>query len=273
MEEPTGGTGSEAAPGTGTPGVVDIIGTIKQAFRICYEHPKEFIGMAAVVYLPGLALGLLQMANEERWWENMNTVDPQRGLIGLFALILGIAGFILFIYFVGSVTLLTAYALDKRPLGWTDAFAWVRDRDLFWGIFLVLLLTGLAVFGGLLLLIIPGIIFGTWFALSPQVRILSDIRGRKALKESRRIVKPIFWETLLLIAIIFIPIAIPMWIAQGTFAALFGFFSISPARIIAPTLISYIVGVLWGPVVIVGVTLLYINRVGGLEALRKDLFL
>jgi len=53
-------------------------------------------------------------------------------------------------------------------------------------------LVGLCVFGGFLLLIIPGIIFTVWFAFSEYVLIDEGIKGSKALSRSKELVKGFF---------------------------------------------------------------------------------
>lgn len=54
---------------------------------------------------------------------------------------------------------------------------------------LVVVLTGLAVLGGLILLIIPGIIFAVWFAFSNYTLVLEDKRSIEAMKASKALVK------------------------------------------------------------------------------------
>lgn len=57
------------------------------------------------------------------------------------------------------------------------------------------LLAGLAVAGGFLLLIIPGIIFSYWFAFTSQVVVLENLSGTAALSRSKQLVKSRFWKT------------------------------------------------------------------------------
>ncbi|MBU0478607.1 DUF4339 domain-containing protein [bacterium] len=54
----------------------------------------------------------------------------------------------------------------------------------------------MAVAGGLLLLIIPGIIFAVWFSLAGYVRIIEGIGGIAALKRSKQLVKGNWWYVL-----------------------------------------------------------------------------
>lgn len=56
------------------------------------------------------------------------------------------------------------------------------------------LLAGLAVVGGLLLLIIPGIIFSYWFAFTTQIVVIENLSGTAALSRSKQLVNGRFWK-------------------------------------------------------------------------------
>lgn len=68
--------------------------------------------------------------------------------------------------------------------------AWSKIGPLFW----VSILVGLAVFGGTLLFIIPGIIFAVWFFFASYIAILENVRGTKALSESKKLVSGMWWS-------------------------------------------------------------------------------
>ncbi len=56
------------------------------------------------------------------------------------------------------------------------------------------LLAGLAVLGGFLLLVVPGLIFLVWFSQSAYVVVNEDLSGVAALKRSRQLVRNRFWD-------------------------------------------------------------------------------
>jgi hypothetical protein len=74
------------------------------------------------------------------------------------------------------------------------------------------ILFGLAVMGGMILLIIPGILFAIWFGLYQHVVVLESIAGQKALGRSKKLVSP-HWTTFLALGLI-------VWVI--TVAAQFG---------------------------------------------------
>ncbi len=65
----------------------------------------------------------------------------------------------------------------------------------FFPYFVALLLSGLATAFGYLLLIVPGILFQTWFFLISPVVFLEDTGYASALGRSRELVKGYFWRT------------------------------------------------------------------------------
>jgi len=244
---------------------IKVKDTIARAFRMCYGNPSTFMGMAAVVSFPLFAAGLLTMRHPEA---------GKPDLVGLLSLVLLVAAFVLGIYYGGAIPLLTAFTLDNRPKGWTDAFGWIHDKRLFWGVFLALLLTGLAVLGGLILLIIPGLIFLVWFSLAASARVLGDFPGRKALSESRRLMQPVFFRggAGLLAILIGVPLVIG-GAANGISWAVWGFGSRAVPQVLITSIVNFALGVFWGPVAYVALAIVYIELSGGLSSLRKDLFL
>jgi hypothetical protein len=240
---------------------------VTDAWRICRENPRDYFGMAAVISLAPLALGLLSMARDPK-----DMMSPRNLLPGLFQLILVIVSVLYVIYMLGAYPLLAARSLNGHPMRWTAAISWLREREMFSGILLVIVLQALAALGGLLLLVVPGIIFAVLFMLVIPARVLGDHRGRDALSESNRIVKPVLIKGALSFAgLMFIPWAVVV-IVQVIFGTVYGMTATTPIRVIPPALITYLVTALWTPIDQVAHALLYIERSGGISAQRKDLF-
>jgi hypothetical protein len=62
----------------------------------------------------------------------------------------------------------------------------------------------LAIMGGLILLIIPGILFALWFGLSQHVVVIEEISGQAALGRSKKLVRPHLGTFLVLGMLIFV---------------------------------------------------------------------
>lgn len=67
--------------------------------------------------------------------------------------------------------------------------AWPKIGPYFWTEFLA----GLAVLGGMILLIIPGLMFGVWFMFAGLLVITENFKGKVALSRSKQLVKGNFW--------------------------------------------------------------------------------
>jgi hypothetical protein len=114
-----------------------------------------------------------------------------------------------------------------RPaVGESYRFAW----KLLGSLLLVSLLTALVVFGGFVLLIIPGIVFGVRLVATVPALIAENLRGREALRRSWRLVKGDGWMVFgvllvagLLAAVVGLLFSAPFredaWVQQGLAAA------------------------------------------------------
>jgi hypothetical protein len=82
----------------------------------------------------------------------------------------------------------------KEPLDFrkTYAFAWKN----LWKFSILVTLVFLATFGGVLLLIIPGIIFGVWLSFSNFVFIDKGLGVKASMGKSRELIKGRFWAVL-----------------------------------------------------------------------------
>lgn len=77
------------------------------------------------------------------------------------------------------------------------------------------ILSGLAVFGGLILLIIPGIVFSIWFAFTTTTIVLDGKRGVGALSYSKQLVKGRWVATLIRLALPAVLFAAASFFVQG----------------------------------------------------------
>jgi hypothetical protein len=86
--------------------------------------------------------------------------------------------------------------------------AWPKIASFFW----ISLLAGLAVMGGFILFVIPGIIFAVWFGFSIYVFIFDGIKGSSALKKSKELVKGYWWPVFARFLVIWIVAMLISWI-------------------------------------------------------------
>lgn len=118
-----------------------------------------------------------------------------------------ILGFIIFVIQIWSqVALIYAVKDNQEKIGTIEAYN--RSINKIIPYLWINILTGIAIFIGFILFVIPGIIFGVWFSLAPFILIVEDLRGRQALSKSREYVRgyfgSVFWRFLFIFILIII---------------------------------------------------------------------
>ncbi|OFW79497.1 MAG: hypothetical protein A2Z48_03960 [Actinobacteria bacterium RBG_19FT_COMBO_70_19] len=167
---------------------------LSAAFDLYARYWRTLIPLVAVVVVP---LTILQYALDAVLWEDVVRTTASGGveIVGSTeqAWQAAAGGFVL-----GLITLFVTLAL-VGALAWAAAGALVgREPDLgesyrvgvarMWSVLLVSLLTGLAVAGGFILLIVPGLIFLARFAVAVPALVVEGKRGRAALSRSWNLV-------------------------------------------------------------------------------------
>ena len=143
---------------------------LRASFQLYRTRAKLFVGYASWLLLSYAAIVLA-------------TLVPNEGVRTALALVLGLADGMLWLWISVITTMIAAQLLDKKEpdpnavpwvaLSLLGSFAWIG------------LLQALTVTGGLLLLIVPGLIFLVWFGFAPQALLLDGKRGMNAMSASR----------------------------------------------------------------------------------------
>lgn len=158
-------------------------------------------------------------------------VDPQApptaaevGAIFGPIVVLGLLTLLIFPLVSGAISWAAAqfYLGEDPPAGRIVRFAFSK----FPALLLVSILTGLAVTGGFLLLVVPGIIFLVRFLLSPSAVVVEDTSAVEGMRRSWRLIKGYFWKVVgasllavVIVAIVQAIIDIPFQIAVQFFYA------------------------------------------------------
>jgi hypothetical protein len=151
-----------------------------QSYRLYREQGAFYVGYAAWLLLPVVALLALSFFPFE---ENIAFI---------LALLLSVAEGLLSLY----ITIFLFLVTDKR-LGHIEEShqeLLLRSRTLLKPVILVALLQAVIVLGGLILFLIPGLIFLVWFSFAQSAVILDRQRGFNALAFSRAAVRGRFWH-------------------------------------------------------------------------------
>jgi hypothetical protein len=178
-------------------GVGDILGG---AWDLYKAHWRTLVPIAVVFYA---ILGLITLL--------LSLVAGIFGaLIGSIVSLLGV--FLL----VGTLVEAVADIRDgKADLSWRDYVSRVRPR--FWTLVGAGLLAVLGIAGGLILLIVPGLILLTWWAVFAPVVVLERVGAVESLGRSRALVRGHGWTVFGVIVITYILLAV----VNGVFSAIF----------------------------------------------------
>jgi len=159
---------------------------IKQSFSLYRENSQLFIRYMILLFIPTAIItilgGLLEIL-----------VDAPSGLFTILYGIVGIASTLVAFWITLAFIRVVANAYAKKegtPL---------RDQlngatHLIWPAIWVSIISALAIIGGALLFIIPGIIFSIWFSFALYSVILDEQKGIEALKHSKSLVKGRWWQ-------------------------------------------------------------------------------
>jgi hypothetical protein len=226
MSEAIGQPGGAALPRP--MGVGEILST---AFQLYQRHWRTLWAIAAVVvvpftllqYLLGHTVRVTGMATS-----NGVVVTTSSWRAGLAGLVTALAGLVMFLVLTGAITRAVAAEAAGEDPGVEQSYRFGFHR--FWSVLLVSVLVGLAVVGGLILFIIPGIWIGVRLATSTQALVVEGRRPTEAMGRSWALVGGHWWHafgtlvvagllTFVVNAVITIPFSATNWFGQAVAAA------------------------------------------------------
>lgn len=191
--------------------VGQLLDAMLNLFRV---HWKTFLGMAAIVLIPIYFLqafltdlvtqSLPGFTTQPFEFTTPAPEDPFAPIespdFGALFAVLSVSGLGALLTFVASAFLTAAvahaaaltYQGQDPSIGGTYRFSLRRLHSILW----VILLASLATIGGLILCLIPGIIFLTRFLLSTSVLVVEGSKGTNALRRSWQLTKNHSWKVL-----------------------------------------------------------------------------
>ena len=172
---------------------------LSAAFDLYRRYWRTLIPLVAVVVVP---LTILQYALDDVLWGDVVRKTASGGVeivasseeawqAAAGSLVFGLVTLFVTLVLVGAVAWAAAGALVGREPDLGEAYRFGAAR--MWSTLLVSVLTGLAVAGGIILLVIPGIIFLTRFVVSVPALVVEGKRGRAALSRSWNLVVGHSW--------------------------------------------------------------------------------
>lgn len=166
----------------------------KEAWTIYKKRPFLFIGiMILPIIIVSLVVVLLMLGGFAGLALIMGGFTIWKVIIfGVLGIILAIAVFV--IQFWGQTSLIVAIKDNAEGIGFRESYkrGWRKT-----GIYLsVIVPSGLIVFGGMALFLIPGIIFAIWLSFTVYVALDENLKGMKAILKSKEYVRGYWWSVL-----------------------------------------------------------------------------
>ena len=206
---PPGGEGGAGGAGLPQRGIGEILST---AFEIYKANAANLLMIVAIVVVPltfiSAFIGGVVFAPDEEtvtlFGETVESADARTFGAALIVLLVGVViGVIINAVLQAAIMRGAAQGSIGDPVDIDASYKWGFAR--FGSVLLISILVGLAVIGGLILLIIPGLIFLVMFSVAIPALVVENLRGTDAMSRSWNLVKGHFWHAvgiILLAAII-----------------------------------------------------------------------
>jgi hypothetical protein len=249
-------------------GVGDIL---VDAFALYRRHWQNLIAIVAIVVVP---LTIVQVVLVDAFVDDVKVEQLADGSIRVTSgdltaaivggLIVAVAFTLAFMILTGALTRAAAGTFLARDLSIADTYRYGFAR--LGSIMLVAILVVLAVAGGLLLFVIPGLIVLTRLWVSLPALVIEDRRGREALRRSWNLVKGYSWPVFGAIIV--------SGLLTGLFSNLLA--AVFPDNLVGNAIAQAIAAVLTTPYsVLVGILIYFSLRIRkegyGVEDLERDL--
>ena len=176
---------------------------LNAAFDLYKQHWQHLIGVALAFYIVASSITLVLAIFLGQWG----------ALVGAIILLIGI------FWLTGALVEAVADIRDGRSdLGVSETFSKVWPRV--WPLLGASILAGLGIAFGLLLLIVPGLILLTWWALIPPSIVLEDRGVFESFGRSRELVRGHGWNVFGVLIITYLLSAVISGVIRAIFTPL-----------------------------------------------------
>ena len=183
---------------------------LKNSFEMYKKRWKRLLLLAVLPYLSLLPFALLVgifIAGGMYFYSSQNFIAL--GVLAFIGVILAL--FYLTITFsVSSLAMIYEIANSTKSLPIKELLR--KGWSIVWSYWVLSLLSSLLIFGGILLFIVPGIIFSIWFAFAMYILVIEGTKGMDALVKSREYVRGNWWGVFGRIALVSIIVWIVVWV-------------------------------------------------------------
>ena len=157
--------------------VKEALASVKANYKVLLKTMSWLFGVA-------ILLIILNIVDRQTFFAYINYTFPIYLILTALSFVFGLWTQIVLMRLINAS--LTKEAIDNKTL---QQNSWRDTVPFFW----VSLLTGLIIFGGMILLIVPGLIFSVWYFFSIYAFGIDGVRGYSALQKSKDLVQGRFW--------------------------------------------------------------------------------
>lgn len=240
---------------------MDLGDLLDQALALYRSNFTLFAGIAAVLGVPQAILNVIVTAvtpSNFGMTTSEGTTNVDAGALGTAAGLLsvnGIIGFIFSTLITGALVQAIAHRYLDRPITIGSAYTSV-GLGTYVMLGVVSILSVLAIVFGLILLVIPGVLFAVWWSFLAQVIVLERL-GFGSFGRSRQLVSGYWWRTFGIRVVLYLLVAILTSVATGVGAAIFAALG-EPGRLLG-TALGQVANIIVLPFKIGVLTLLYFD--------------
>lgn len=155
---------------------VSITEIAAQSWRLYVKNFSLFVSIAVLGSALGLLEGFIEIFFKTTWWVNW----------------LGLAGAFLSAWASLALIIAASHRHQDKRISIQDAFT--AAKETYWRYIGASILYGLFFVAGSLLLIIPGLYWGTIFSLAPIVAALESKQDASSLQVSQSLIRGSFWR-------------------------------------------------------------------------------
>jgi hypothetical protein len=203
---------------------------LSTGFQLYRRHWRTLLAIAAVVVVPITLLQYLfgDLVRTQGETTRNGVVETASWSVGIAALLAALAGIVMYLALTGAITRAVAAEVAGEDPSVEQSYRFGFHR--LGSVLLVSVLVGLAVIGGLILFIIPGIYIAIRLCVSIEALVVEGRRGTEAMGRSWALVGGHWWHafgtlvvagllTGIVNAVITSPFGDTSWFWQGVAAA------------------------------------------------------
>ncbi len=165
--------------------LIPSINLFKEALSICKNNYKVFLKIISWFLGVTVLLAILNCVDRYTFFHYVNKTFPIYLILSAASFVIGLWTQIVLIRLINAG--LTKQPVDQKTL---NQNAWRDTIPFLW----ISILVGIITLGGLILVIIPGLIFSVWYFFSRYSFAIDGMRGYAALDNSKKLVQGRFWQ-------------------------------------------------------------------------------